>query len=46
MLPNLWKLLQYLVGKMLPERGTALGKSVIECYDKGSDCAAKIKVTS
>ena len=34
------------LGKELPERGIALSKSVIECCDKGSDCATKIKATT
>lgn len=34
------------LGKELPERVIALSKSVIECSDKGSDCATKIKATT
>lgn len=34
------------LGKELPERVIALSKSVIECCDKGSDCATKIKATT
>ena len=34
------------LGKELPERVIALSKSVIECCDKGSDCATKIKATA
>lgn len=34
------------LGKELPERVITLSKSVIECCDKGSDCATKIKATT